>query len=213
MLALCLAWLLLPLRAWMDTLQGWFVGRGVWGITVFALVLLVATFLPFPDWPLPIVAGYIYGVWAFPLVYLCIAVPSILAFVAARYLARDRVHAFIARREKYQAIDTAIAKEGWQVALLLRLSPIVPFNMQNYALGVTGIPFWDYVATTLIGIIPGIAIYVYFGIFGQTLGKGGSVLDWLLFGAGVLATIALGIIVTRETKAKFAGRRKSRRRR
>jgi uncharacterized membrane protein YdjX (TVP38/TMEM64 family) len=57
LLALCLAWLLLPLGAWMDALQSWFVGRGVWGVTIFALVLVIATFLPLPDWPLPIAAG------------------------------------------------------------------------------------------------------------------------------------------------------------
>jgi uncharacterized membrane protein len=75
-LALCFAWLLLPLRAWMDALQSWFVGRGALGVAIFALVLVVATFLPLPDWPLPIAAGYVYGVWAFPLVYVGIAVPS-----------------------------------------------------------------------------------------------------------------------------------------
>jgi uncharacterized membrane protein YdjX (TVP38/TMEM64 family) len=65
----------------------------------------------------------------------------------------------------------------------------------------------------LVGIIPGIAIYVYFGIFGQALGQGGSALDWGLLGLGVVATVALGVIVTRKTKAVFAraGGRKRRR--
>jgi uncharacterized membrane protein YdjX (TVP38/TMEM64 family) len=86
----------------------------------------------------------------------------------------------------------------------MRLSPIVPFNLQNYALGVTAIPFLQYLTATLIGIVPGIAIYVYFGIFGKGLGNGPSVLDWVLFGLGVLATVALGILVTRKVKNKFA---------
>ena len=64
------------------------------------------------------------------------------------------------------------------MVVLLRLSPVVPFNLQNYALGVTAIRFWQYVGATLTGIIPGIAIYVYFGIFGNGLRKGASVLDW-----------------------------------
>ena len=64
----------------------------------------------------------------------------------------------MSRRPKYQAIDRAVTKEGWQVVVLLRLSPIIPFNVQNYALGVTSIPFWHYLGATLIGIIPGIAI-------------------------------------------------------
>ena len=59
----------------------------------------------------------------------------------------------------------------------MRLSPIVPFNLQNYALGVTAISFLQYLTATLIGIAPGIAIYVYFGIFGKGLKRGPSVLE------------------------------------
>ena len=86
----------------------------------------------------------------------------------------------------------------------MRLSPIVPFNLQNYALGVTAIPFLQYLTATLIGIVPGIAIYVYFGIFGKGLGNGLSALDWVMFGLGVVATIALAVLVARKTKTKFA---------
>lgn len=213
LLALCLGWLLLPLQQWMDGLQHWFTGRGAWGVLIFGLILVFATFLPMPDWPLPIVAGYVYGVWAFPLVYVGIAVPSVIAFLVARNLARDRVKAILDRGAKYRAVDRAVAKEGWSVVLLLRLSPIIPFNLQNYALGVTAIPFWEYLGATLVGIVPGIAIYVYFGIFGKGLASGGSVLDWVLFGLGVAATIVLGVIVTRKTKAKFAADRRTPRRR
>jgi|SRR5579862_3718218 len=213
LLVLCLGWLLLPLREWMDGLQHWFTGRGAWGVVIFAVVLMIATFLPLPDWPLPIVAGYVYGAWAFLLVYVGIALPSVVTFLAARYLARDRLRSLIERRRKYRAIDKAVTKDGWQVVLLLRLSPVIPFNLQNYALGVTGIPCSHYVGATLAGIVPGIAIYVYFGIFGQALGKGASAVDWIVFAVGTLATIALGVIVTRKTKAVFAGRRKAGRRR
>jgi uncharacterized membrane protein YdjX (TVP38/TMEM64 family) len=212
LLALCLGWLLLPLHQWMDWLQSWLLGMGARGVVIFALILIVATFLPMPDWPLPIVAGYVYGVWAFPLVYGGIAVPSALAFLAARHLARDRIKAALERRPKYRAIDKAVAKDGWQVVLLLRLSPIIPFNLQNYALGVTAIPFSPYLGATLVGIVPGIAIYVYFGIFGQALGRGGGVLDWVLLCLGALTTIALGVIVTRKTKAVFYEGKRSRRR-
>ena len=212
LLVLCLAWLLLPLRAWMDALQSWFVGRGASGVAIFALVLVIATFLPLPDWPLPIAAGYVYGVWAFPLVYLGIAAPSALAFLAARYLARDRIRAVLSRRPKYRAIDKAVAKQGWQVVVLLRLSPIVPFNLQNYALGITAISFWRYLGATLVGITPGVAVYVYLGIFGYGLGKGTSALDWVLLGIGLVATVALGIIVTRKTKEKLTVPERRRRR-
>src|SRR5947209_598785 len=98
--------------------------------------------LPAPDWPLPIAAGYVYGYWAFPLTYASIAFASVLAFLAARYLLRDKIQPLLNRRPKYRKLDRAVADDGWQVVVLMRLSPIVPFNLQNYAPGVTAIPFF-----------------------------------------------------------------------
>jgi uncharacterized membrane protein YdjX (TVP38/TMEM64 family) len=210
LLLLCLGWFLTPLRQWMQDLQSWLLGLGVWGVVIFAAILVLGTFLPAPDWPLPIVAGYIYGFWAFPLTYLSIAIASTAAFLGARYLARDRMLGFLGRHPKYRTFDKIVAKEGWQVVILLRLSPIVPFNLQNYALGVTGIPFMRYFGATLIGIVPGIAIYVYFGVFGKGLGNGPGVLDWVLLGVGALATVALALLVARRTKALFGNGRRSR---
>jgi uncharacterized membrane protein YdjX (TVP38/TMEM64 family) len=207
LLLLCLGWFLLPLHQWMDALQSWLFRLGPWGVAIFALILFVMTFLPAPDWPLPIAAGYVYGVWAFPLTYLSITVASIVAFLIARFLARDRLRTFLSRRPKYRAIDKAVAKDGWTVALLLRLSPIVPFNLQDYALGITAIPFWHYVSSTLIGITPGIAVHVYFGIFGKGLGNGANWVDWALLAIGILATVGLRILVTRRTKAVFENKR------
>jgi uncharacterized membrane protein YdjX (TVP38/TMEM64 family) len=210
LLVLCLGWFLLPLREWIEALQSWLLGLGLWGVLIFMTILIVITFLPAPDWPLPVAAGYVYGFWAFPLTYFSIAFASVLAFLAARYLLRDKIRPFVNRRSKYRKLDEALADEGWQVVVLMRLSPIVPFNLQNYALGLTAIPFQQYLLASLIGIIPGIAIYVYFGIFGKGLGNGPSVFDWVLFGIGVLATVVLAVIVTRKTKAKLASAGRSR---
>ncbi len=204
LLGLCLGWFLLPLREWIEAWQSWLLGLGLWGVLIFTMILIVVTSLPAPDWPLPIAAGYVYGFWAFPLTYASIAFASVLAFLAARHLLRDKIQPLLNRRPKYRKLDRAVADDGWQVVVLMRLSPIVPFNLQNYALGVTAIPFMQYLTATLIGIAPGIAIYVYFGIFGKGLGNGPTFFDWLLFGLGVLATIALAILVIRKTKTKFA---------
>lgn len=203
LLALCLAWFLLPLQQWIEAVQSWLLGRGPWGVAIFVAVLVLVTFLPAPDWPLPIAAGYVYGVWAFPLTYLSIAFASALAFLAARHLARDKIQSLLKRRPKYRKLDRAIARDGWKVVALTRLSPIVPFNVQNYVFGITAISFTSYLTATLVGITPGIAIYVYFGIFGKGLGNGPKALDWGLFGAGVLATIALGVIVTPKARQIF----------
>ena len=184
-------------------MAAWLLGLGPWGVLIFATVLVVITFLPAPDWPLPIAAGYVYGFWAFPLTYASIAFASALAFLAARYLLREKIRSLLSRRKKYRTLDKAVADDGWQVVVLMRLSPVVPFNLQNYALGVTAIPFLQYLTATLIGIVPGIAIYVYFGIFGKGLGSGPTTFDWVLFGFGILTTVALAIIVVRKTKSKL----------
>src|ERR1700741_3220251 len=148
LLVLCLGWFLLPLREWMEALRSWLLGLGLSGAVFFMLILIVLTFLPAPDWPLPVVAGYVYGFWAFPLTYFSIAFASVLAFFAARYLLRDKIRSLVNRRPKYQKLDEAVADDGWQVVVLMRLSPIVPFNLQNYALGLTAISFLQYLTAT-----------------------------------------------------------------
>jgi len=76
------------------------LGLGLTGVLFFVLILIVVTFLPAPDWPLPIAAGYVYGFWAFPLTYASIAFASVLDFLAARYLVRDKIQPLLNRRPK-----------------------------------------------------------------------------------------------------------------
>ena len=203
LLALCGAWYLLPLREWLEALRSGLRGLGAWGVVAFVLAIVAITFLPAPDWPLPIAAGYIYGVWAFPLMFLSTTAAATLVFLISRHLVGDRVRAILRRRRKYRAIDKAVEAEGWKIVVLVRLSPFVPFNLQNYAFGVTAVPTLEYTAATFAGIIPGTALYVYFGIFGKGLGGPVGTLDWVLLGLGVAATIALAILVTRKTKEKL----------
>ena len=126
LLVLCLGWFLLPLREWIAALQSWLLGLGLWGILIFAIILIVITFLPAPDWPLPIAAGYVYGFWAFPLTYISIAFASVLAFLAARYLLRDKIRTLLNRRPKYRTLDKAVADDGWQVVVLMRSARLCP---------------------------------------------------------------------------------------
>ncbi len=90
---------------------------------------------------------------------------------------------------------------------LLRLSPLVPFNLRNYIYGLTDIKFWHYVAATFFGIMPGSLMYVYFGAAGKAALAGGDggdpVLRWSLFGAGLVATIIVTVLVTRKARAKL----------
>jgi len=199
--SLCVGWLVLPLSEWAGALQRWILGLGLWGVAVFAGTFIAATLVLAPDFPLAIAAGMVYGLWAIPVVLTAAMIAASLAFLAARFLGRHRVRAILAKSRKFAAIDKAVSEEGGKIVILLRLSPLVPFNVQNYLFGVTAIPFPQYVAATFVGIIPGTALFVYLGALGNT---SGGPLTWVFFGVGLLATALVVVLVTRKAKAKLA---------
>ena len=100
-------------------------------------------------------------------------------------------------------IDDAVAKEGFKIVLLLRLSPVFPFNLLNYTLGLTKVSFGKYVLANMIGMLPATLMYVYFGSAARSLadaaagqveqGAAGQVFFWF----GLAATIAVAVFVTR----------------
>ena len=118
------------------------MGLGLTGVLFFVLILIVVTFLPAPDWPLPIAAGYVYGFWAFPLTYASIAFASVLAFLAARYLLRDKIQPLLNRRPKYRKLDRAVARCAPDKFALLKVVPrrsaIVSFLNPQPALSLVG---------------------------------------------------------------------------
>jgi uncharacterized membrane protein YdjX (TVP38/TMEM64 family) len=200
-------WILLPVAACVAAFQQWVLGLGPWGVAVFALLFIATTLVLAPDWPLSIAAGFVYGFWALPVVLAAAMIASTLSFLAARYLVRNRVRAFFVGRPRLAAIDRAVAEEGWKIVALLRLSPAVPFNLQNYLFGATAIPLRDYVIATAIGIVPGSVLYVYLGALGNAAHDGGggahAIFKWLLFGIGLAATVAAAIIVARKARVKL----------
>src|SRR5687767_14061170 len=100
---------------------------------------------------LAVVAGGLFGlVRGTIIVSLASTTTAALAFLIARYLARERVRRMVEHSPKLRAVDAAIGNEGWKVVALLRLSPAVPFNVQNYLYGVTAIRFWPCVLTSWV---------------------------------------------------------------
>ena len=89
-----------------------------------------------------------------------------LAFLIARYLMRSRVERWLAGRDKLGAVDRAVEQQGWKVVALTRLSPVFPFNVQNYFYGLTAVGFWAYVLTSIVAMLPGTLLYVYIGVAG-----------------------------------------------
>ena len=132
-------------------------------------------------------------------------IESLVVFLLSRHVLRPKVRLLVARRPLLRAIDAAIGSHSWQVAMLLRLNALVPFNFQNYFFGATDIGLVPYTITTLFGIVPFTTMYVYLGTVGRTIafndGFGASNIAYLLL--GLLATACLICLVARKTKQKL----------
>jgi uncharacterized membrane protein YdjX (TVP38/TMEM64 family) len=104
---------------------------------------------------------------------------------------------------RFRAIDAAVGREGWKIVGLTRLSPAFPFNLLNYAYGITGVRLRDYFFASWVGMLPGTVMYVYLGSLAGSLatlgGRGGgrTPAQWALYVVGLLATIAVTVSVTR----------------
>jgi uncharacterized membrane protein YdjX (TVP38/TMEM64 family) len=205
LIALSVAASFLPLADRVAALGDWVETLGPFGVVAFALVYAVATVLLIPGSLLTLSAGLVFGVGLGALSAWSGAVlGASLAFLAGRYLARSRVEAQARRNAEFQAIDQAIAKQGWKLIGLLRLSPLIPFNVSNYLYGITKVGFWPYAAATAIGILPGTLLYAYLGAAGR-LGLGGgarqhSTLESVFFGVGLLASAGVAFWVNRIAK-------------
>ena len=153
---------------------------------------------------LTLAAGVIWGLWAFPIVIVAATLGSALSFLAARYAFHDKVQAKVEEYPKFKAVNEAIREEGWRVVGLLRLSPALPFSLQNWFLGITPVGFWPAQIATFFGIMPGTLLYVWIGSLGNAAGEGASTAKYVVFAIGIAATLAVTIIVTKKARAKMA---------
>jgi uncharacterized membrane protein YdjX (TVP38/TMEM64 family) len=174
------------------------------GPFVFIVAYAAAVVALVPGSILTLAAGAIFGLVAGTLYVLVAAtLGSTLAFLVSRYVARGFVEKRLAGDPKLTAIDRAIGAEGRKIVLLLRLSPAFPFSVLNYALGLTRVRFLDYVVAS-IGMLPGTLLFVYSGKLagdvaalagGAAVAKGAGY--YALLGVGLLATLAVTLVVTR----------------
>lgn len=204
LVAITVAWFLLPVDEWIKQLKSWVEGLGPWGYVIFGVIYVAATIVLAPGAPLTIAAGLIFGGWGFPVVIVAATIGACLTFLIARYLAKNRVKKAIDARPKFKAVSDVVGEDGWKIVGLMRLSPAVPFNLQNYFFGVTEVKFWHYALATFIGIMPGSALYVYLGVLGGEAGGGSSsVLKWVFLGAGLVATVIVTVFVSKKANEKL----------
>ncbi len=186
--------------AWVDEL-------GVWGPVAFVAGYALAVVAFVPGSLLTLAAGAIFGVvkgTAFVLIAATLGASA--AFLVSRYLARGFVERRLEGNERFAAIDRAIGSEGRKIVFLLRLSPVFPFNLLNYALGLTRVRFADYLVAS-IGMLPGTLLYVYYGKVAGDVARlaGGAPVErgaayYGVLGLGLLATIVVTTLVTRTAR-------------
>jgi uncharacterized membrane protein YdjX (TVP38/TMEM64 family) len=197
-------------------LQGalaWINRLGPWAPAIFVLLYVAATVLLLPAVVLTLGAGVVFGVArAFAAVSVGATLGATAAFLVGRYLARDWVARRVAASATLGAIDEVVAREGWKIVALTRLSPAFPFVLLNYAFGLTRVSLRHYVLASWIGMMPGIALYAYLGSLAGDVaaaaagGRARTPWEWALYALGFLATLAVTVYVTRMARAALARR-------
>ena len=182
----------------------WIRDLGWVGAIIFIGIYIIATIAFLPGSILTLGAGVIFGVvQGSILVFFGATIGATGAFLVGRYLARSWVSEKIAGNEKFKAIDAAVGEEGLKIVTLLRLSPVFPFNLLNYGMGVTSVSLKDYFIGS-VGMIPGTIMYVYIGSLAGSLATIGSssqptdeTVQWIIRIVGFIATVAVTVYVTK----------------
>ncbi len=185
----------------------WVENLGSLGPLVFIGGYAAATLAFVPGSVLTMAGGAIFGLLNGSLYALTGAtLGATLSFLLARYAAREAVERRLEGNPRIQAIDHAVAQQGVKIVLLLRLSPIFPFNLLNYALGLTKIPLKSYLFAS-IGMLPGAVLYTYSGLIIGDVARlaGGTdpergMAYYAVVVLGLLATILVLTTITRTAK-------------
>lgn len=186
---------------------GYVESLGSWGPVMFVLGYVIATVAMVPGSLLTLAAGALFGLTkGTAIAFLSATLGASAAFLLSRHVARGEIERRLSGDPRFVAIDRAIRHQGRTIVLLLRLSPVFPFNLLNYALGLTQVRYLDFLIAS-IGMLPGTLLYVYYGrLVGDVarLASGiplhGTSGSYVVLGIGLLATIALTILVSRTAR-------------
>jgi uncharacterized membrane protein YdjX (TVP38/TMEM64 family) len=175
----------------MEALEEWVRATGPWGPLVHMLVAVVATVLFVPATTFTLVGGVLFGP-VLGTIYTLIGatVGAVIAFMIARYIASD----WVARKSKgrLKQLIEGVEAESWHFVAFVRLVPIFPFFLLNYALGLTRIGLVPFVVATFVCTLPGVAAFTYLGYVGrEALGGGEALVQKGLIAVGLLAIMFL----------------------
>uniref|UniRef100_A0A803N0P6 VTT domain-containing protein n=1 Tax=Chenopodium quinoa TaxID=63459 RepID=A0A803N0P6_CHEQI len=176
--------------------EGELEGYGPAGYALFVLVYAGLEVLAIPAIPLTMSAGLLFGsVTGTVLVSISGTLAASIAFLIARYFARERILKLVEGNKKFKAIDKAIGENGFRIVALLRLSPLLPFSLGNYLYGLTSVKFIPYVLASWLGMLPGTWAYVNAGAFGRAIIQEETGVG-VTGGSGQLLTLGLGLLAT-----------------
>lgn len=171
---------------------------GIWGPLFYILIFAIAPALFLPGLPITVVGGLAFGpVWGTIYASIGSTLGAGLAFLISRYLARGAISEMLG--ERWRKIDEGVARKGWIYVAVTRLIPIFPFNLLNYAFGLTQIGFVPYLLTSWLFMLPGTAAYVVFSSSFIDLLKG-QVSPTLLLGFLLIALVSLVPLFYRKWK-------------
>jgi uncharacterized membrane protein YdjX (TVP38/TMEM64 family) len=194
--------LLLPLREWFGQFELYVRSLGALGPLLFALAYMLLTVVLFPASVLTIGAGTLFGLkMGFFTALLGANLGALCSFLLARSFLRQRVVLWTAAHPKFRFLDAAIANQGFKIVLLCRLSPIFPFILLNYFLGLTSVRTGAYVLGNLLGMIPANFVFVYIGATAHDAVAGpAETFDFYqqaMKYVGLLATVIVFTVITR----------------
>ena len=178
---------------------------GAGGMAAFILLYVGATVAFLPGSVLTVGAGAAFGLWkGFALVSAGATLGASAAFLVGRHLIRERIEKRLKGHPSFAAISGAVGAQGWRVVLLTRLSPVLPFNLLNYAFGLTRVGFGEYVLASWAGMLPGTFLYVYLGAAAGEAARAGArtktPAEWALLAAGLVATALAAWLIGRAAK-------------
>lgn len=195
----------LPIDTWVTNFRVWVEDQGPLGWIICIVTYALAAFFLIPGSILTLTMGLAYGLWGFVIVVIGATIGAGLSFLASRYLLSDYIHGKFGEKPIFKALNEAIKEEGWKVVGLMRFSPAVPFSLQNWLFGVTQVGFIPYILATFFGIMPGSLLYVWAASVGGEAASGAdtSVAQYALYAIGIVATLAVTIIIGKKAKAKL----------
>jgi uncharacterized membrane protein YdjX (TVP38/TMEM64 family) len=204
----------LPLRHWLVSFTEWAETAGVTGKLLFAGANVVGIVLCLWGTPFTLAAGVAFGLfWGVIIAWLSAGVGISVPFLISRYMARDAIAKRIESNLKFKAIDTAVRKKGGRIVVLLRLDPLIPFNVSNYVFGLTGISYKAYILASMAAMLPGTILYVYLGHVGRiALLEGGGALGpfhYVVMAGGLVFTIVVVLYITRLARRALASAQKA----